>query len=228
MRAFLSILKYSAVFAVIISLFSSCGTGGEAGKNSEGIIEFDTKAVDETHPLYGFAPSNATLKFNGPKFVIEMSTMGLFNTAIIGDIKTKTLIQTIKFMNIKQACIEHEQDLIEDNQSYRINIVETKETKEIAGLKCYKLLVNKVDDPSVKFDAWYTKELGLEDCNALTPYASVKGMLMDYRIKKMGMEMHFKAKSYDKVKVAESEFEVPASMKIVSKEEMTKFFEDLQ
>jgi hypothetical protein len=209
-------------------LFVSCGNHEKTSMQEEGIIEFDTKAVDESHPLYGFAPSTATLKFKGPKFIIEMSTMGMFNTSIIGDSKAKTLAQTIKFMNIKQACIEHEKDLAIDNENYKIKIQETDETKEIAGLKCYKFKVTKLNDPVCTFDAWYTKELGMEDCNALTPYAPIKGVLMDYRIKKMGMEMHFAAKSYQHVEVADHNFEIPASMKIVSKEEMAKFFDDLQ
>ncbi len=201
---------------------------GKATKNQEGIIEFDTKATDVNHPLYGFAPAAATLKFKGDKFVIEMSTMGMFNTAIIGDTKAKTMAQTVKFMNIKQACIEHEKDLEIDNLNYQIKIEETTETKEIIGLKCYKIKVTKVDDPSVTFDAWYTKDLGMENSNNLTPYAQVKGVLIDYRIKKMGIEMHFMAKSYQHVEVPDANFEVPASMKIVSKEEMAKFFADLQ
>jgi hypothetical protein len=74
---------------------------------------------------------------------------------------------------------------------------------------------------------WYTKALGMEDCNALTPYAPLKGVLMDYRIKKMGLEMHFMAKSFKSTEIADNTFEIPASMKIVSKEEMAKFFAKL-
>jgi hypothetical protein len=223
-----SLFIRTAATALLLGSMASCGGGKVTNRSEEGVIEFDTRAVDEKHPLYGFAPSSATLKFKGSKFIIEMSTMGMFNTSIIGDAKAKTLAQTIKFMNIKQACIEHEKDLALDNQNYPIKIEETSETKEIAGLKCFKLKVTKLNEPSSTFDAWYTKELGMEDCNALTPYAPVKGVLMDYRIKKMGMEMHFAAKSYQHVEVADHNFEIPASMKIVSKEEMTKFFNDLQ
>ena len=79
----------------------------KTGGTEEGIIEFDTKAIDEQHPLYGLAPSSATLKYKKDKFAIEMSTMGMFNTAIIGDTKAKTVAQTVKFMDIKQACIEN-------------------------------------------------------------------------------------------------------------------------
>jgi hypothetical protein len=217
-----------ALLIVCVTLLFSFCKGDKASDKTEGVIEFDSKGVDEKHPFYGLAPSSATLKFNNDHFLMEMSTMGMFNTSIIGDLKAKTVAQTVKFMNIKQACVETEKDIAVDNQDYEIKIEETKETKKIAGLKCYKIKITMVKTPSVTFDAWYTKELGMENCNLLNPYHEVKGMLMDYRAKKMGMEMHFVAKSYKHNEVPENLFEIPASLKIISKEEMKKFFDDLQ
>ena len=211
---------------VIVAL-SGCSGAGKGGKE-EGVIEFTTRAVDASHPLYGFAPDAATMRYKKDRFVIEMSTMGLFNYSIIADNKERTLAQTVKFMNVKQACIERGREIELDNLDYALSIEETDETKEIIGLKCYKLKVSRVSDPSVKFDAWYTRELGLENCNALTPYAKVKGVLLDYRIKKMGLEMHFLAKSHQEAKVPEHTFKIPATMKIISKQEMEQFFRELQ
>lgn len=220
-------LKFIAFYLLLTLCFTQCDSKLTGGKE-EGIIEFETKGVDETHPLYGFMPSSATLKFKHEKFVIEMSTMGVFNTSIIGDSKEKTLAQTIKFMNVKQACIEEEEDIKLENLDYPLKLEETDETKEIIGLKCYKVKASKVNEPDISWDVWYTKDLGMEDCNSLTPYAPLKGVLINYRIKKMGMEMDFIAKSYKHIEVADNNFDVPASMKIVSKEEMAKFFKDLQ
>ncbi|MCA6435334.1 MAG: hypothetical protein IM600_07595 [Bacteroidetes bacterium] len=220
--------KLTYIGLCVFLLFNfSCKNVGLGNKN-EGEIIFDTKGVDETHPLYGLAPSSATLKFKEDKFVIEMSTMGMFNTAIIGDNQTKTLSQTVKFMDINQACIETEKEILENNNSYQLKIEETKETKKIAGIKCYKLKVTKVSEPNVSFDAWYTKELGKEDCNALTPYNQVKGMLLDYRIKKMGLEMHFSAKKINNIEIDDNVFEIPDKMKIVSGADMKRFFDNLQ
>lgn len=209
------------------SAFTFCGPEKEGGKN-EGIIEFDTKAVDEKHPLYGLAPSSATLKYKEDKFSIEMSTMGMFNTSIIGDNKAKTMAQTVRFMDIKQACVENEKEIAQDNKDYELKIEETNETKKIAGLKCHKVKVTMANNPAVTFDAWYTKELGMENSNELNPYHEIKGVLMDYRAKKMGLEMHFVARSVNHNEVPDNTFEIPASLKIVSKEEMKKFFDDFQ
>lgn len=224
----LSLILRTFLLIQIALVFSFCNGKDKEGGKEEGVIEFDTKAVDDKHPLSGLAPSSATLKYNGDKFIMEMSTMGMFNTTIIGDLKTKTMAQTVKFMDIKQACVENEKEVAQENKDYELKIVETKETKKIAGYKCHKVKVSMVKDPAVTFDAWYTKELGMENCNALNPYHEVKGILMDYRAKKMGMEMHFLAKSVKHVEVPENTFEIPASLKIVSKEEMKQFFDNLQ
>ncbi|MEI6020505.1 MAG: hypothetical protein WCR21_05195 [Bacteroidota bacterium] len=223
------IIKTTKVFAILaILFFASCEDAFRKSKDEEGIIEFDTKGVDVNHPLYGFAPNSATFKFKKKKFAIEMSVMGLFNMTILGDNTSKTMSQSVKFMNVKQACIENEKELLKENLDYKIKIEETSETKDILGMKCYKINVTMLDAPFSKFEAWYTKDLGMEDCNILTPYAQVKGMLLDYRLKKMGMELHFAAKSYSHVEVPDQTFEIPASMKIISKEEMAKFINDLQ
>ncbi len=206
---------------------SSCGTSNDKVID-EGIIEYDSKVVDDSHPLAGLAPSSATLKFKKDKFVIEMSTMGMFNTMFICDLTTKSLTQMVKFMDVKQACIEDENAIRKENENYKLKIEETGETKEIAGYKCNKIKVTMVNDPSVIFDAYYTKDMGMEKVNALSPYAGVKGMLMQYRLRKMGMEMQFTAKSVKKADVADNSFEVPAYYKIVSQEEMKKFFDGLQ
>jgi hypothetical protein len=215
-------------YLVVFAFLAGCKDDAESGAKDEGLIEFDTKGVDPTHPLYGFAPSSAIFKFKKDKFIIEMSTMGMFNTSVILDSKAKTIAQTVKFLDIKQACIQNEQDLIAENADYALLIEETKETKEIIGLKCYKAKVSKVKEPHVKFDVWYTKELGMDNINALTPYAQIKGVLLDYRVKKMGMELHFAAKSYKNIQIPDNAFDIPASMKIVPKSEMEEFIKNLQ
>ncbi len=215
-------------YLLLIFLAGSCGRSGDTAGDNEGVIEFQTRAMDETHPLYGFAPDKATLKFKEHKFSLEMSTMGMFNMSIIGNTEDTTMTQTIKFMNIKQACIQNAKGLEDENKDFTLNIEETHETKKMLGFTCYKLKITKTNAPEEKFDAWYTKDLGMENSNALTPYAKVKGILLDYRIKKWGIEMHFLAKSYKNEVVPDNTFEIPSSMKIVSRDEMNKFFEDLQ
>lgn len=202
-----------------------CGGANNGKAEDEGIIEYETKAVDENHPWAGMAPSTATLKFKGDKFIMEMSTMGMFNTMFICDPAKRTLTQMVKFLDIKQACIENENDIRKDNLEYKIKCEECSETKMIAGYKCHKIKVSMVDDPSIVFEAYYTKDLQVKNLNDLSPYAGIKGMLMQYRLKKMGLEMQFTAKSVKKAEIADNIFEIPAYFKIVSKQEIEKIFQ---
>jgi hypothetical protein len=227
--------KTSATFLVfallsisILGCLSGCGEGILSRSKEEGILEFDTRGVDPKHPLYILAPSSATMKFKGDKFAIEMSIMGLFNTTILADNAKKTVAQTVKFLDIKQACIDEEAALVVENAANELQIEETEETKDILGFKCYKAKVRRKAKPSVAYNVWYTKELGKENCNALTPYHQIKGLLMDYRVERMGMELHFVAKKFTPEALTDNTFELPASMKIVSRAEMEKLLKDLQ
>jgi len=125
---------------------------------------------------------------------------------------------------VKQVCIENEQDVNEDNKNFEIKIEETSETKLIAGLNCIRVKVSMVNNSTRTFDVWCTKELGIENCNLLSPYADSKGILMDYRIKRLGLELHFMATSFKNIEVKDKTFDIDPEMKVVSKEEMAKVF----
>jgi hypothetical protein len=218
----------SLLFAVASTIFlNSCSAIGGAGSD-EGVIQFDTKAIDKNHPLYDLAPNSAHLHFKGDKFLIEMSTMGLFNMSIIGDNLSKSMTQMIKFMDLRQACIETEAQLRAENDSYKLTFEETSDTKEIAGYTCKRIIAKKVNSSEPPFDVWYTEDLGKSNCNLLTPYAEIKGLLMDYKIKKFGMEMQFTAVKYTDTKIDDQLFKVPSDIKIVDQKEMQKFFDELE
>lgn len=222
-------LKYLfSALAVVFALTLTFCKSEDSKVSDEGQIEYETKVVDENHPLAGLAPSSATLKFKKDKFIMEMSTMGMFNTMFIADFTNKTLTQMVKFMDVKQACIENEKEVLLENSMYKLKIEETGDTKVIAGYKCHKIKVTMVNDPTVTFDAYYTKEMQVENVNSLSPYVGVKGMLMQYRLKKMGLELQFTAKKVKNVEIPDNTFELPAYYKIVDKAEMQKFFSGLQ
>ncbi len=56
----------------------------------------------------------------------------------------------------------------------------------------------------------------------------IDGVLMEYKIKKFGLEMKFTAKSVAKQEIEDSEFELPKDYKKITEAEMTDLFIDLQ
>lgn len=214
----------------IITVFALSSCKGKRTENSltEGLIEYNAAVVDETHPMAGLAPSSATVKFKENKFELEMSTMGIFNTMFVSDPSKKTLTQMVKFMDIKNACIQKESDLIPENKEYELKFEETNDTKKIAGYSCKKVKATMVNNPAVTFDVYYTDELGSDSINQLSPYKAIKGMLMQYRLKKLGLEMCFTATVVKKEEIADDTFEVPSYYKIVTRSEMEQLFTDIQ
>lgn len=204
-------------------MFTFCKTNNEKAVD-EGIIEYDAKVVDFNHPLAELAPGSATLKFKENKLVMEMTAMGMFKNIYVCDLSGKTLTQMVNFLDLKQASIDQESEILKENQDYKLIIQETTETKMIAGYNCNKLKIKKYNDTNSVFEAFYTKEMGSSDVNSLSPYFGVKGMLMQYRLRKMGLEMEFTAKSAKKAEIPDNVFDIPKNYKIISKAEMQKFF----
>lgn len=213
-------------FAAVLFL-ASC-SGNDPKFINEGVIEYDAKVVDVNHPMATLAPGSMTVKFKDDMFSSEMSTMGVFTTTFIANPKKKTMTQMVKVFEEKTACIENEKMIAEENAKYKLNLEETKETKMIAGYKCRKVIATMADDPTIKFDVYYTEGLNVKSANFSNPYSSLKGMLMQFRLKKFGLEMEFTAKSVKKEDIPESTFELPAYYKIISKEAMDEFFKSIQ
>jgi GLPGLI family protein len=193
----------------------------------EGVIEYDAKVVDKKHPLADLAPTKMSVKFKHNKFLAEMSTMGLFNTSIIIDNDKKTLIQTIKVFDIKNATIQDEKSVNEENSEFDLQLEATNDTKVIAGYTCRKYLAVMKKDPAKKFEVYFTEELDIKVPNAMGPYHSIPGMLMQYRLKRFGLEMEFTATKIYKEEIQDNAFDLPAYYKVVSKEEMRSFLESI-
>jgi hypothetical protein len=222
------------LFLVLCSLgiagcfFISCNGPTLHNKKTEGVIEYKVEVVDKTHPLAGLAPDKAILKFKDDKYKIEMSTMGVFKTSFILDGNKKTLTEMIKFMDIKNACIENQEDLIKEANLSPLRFKSTNEEKKIAGYKAKKLIAYYVYNPQDSFEVLYTTHLEPQNIYDLSAYKGINGMLMKYRLKKWGLELEFTAQKVSLEQIPDEEFELPSYYKIVSKEEMEKFIKDLQ
>ncbi len=223
------LLVIRSILCIVIGLvFFACDSPVFHNKKSEGLIEYKVEAVDKTHPLAGLSPDKAILKFKEDKYMVEMSTMGVFKTIFILDGKKKTLTEMIKFMDIKKACIETQEDMIKEANLHALKFKDTNEEPELAGYQCHKLMAYYVSNPQDSFEVLYTKKLEPENIYDLSAYKGIKGMLMKYRLRKWGLELEFTAQKVSLQQIPDEEFELPSYYKIISKEEMEKFIKSLQ
>src|SRR3954471_10306122 len=159
---------------------------------SEGEIEYSAKVIDQSNPIASMAPSKMTIRFKADKSCAEMSTgLGLFSTSFISDPSEKTVTQLVKILNKKFMLIQNEKSIEKENAVYSFRFIPTKETKLIAGYNCTKVHVVPTDETMPPFDLYYTDELNIKDPNFASPFKEIKGVLMEYQMKKFGLEMRF-------------------------------------
>ncbi len=196
---------------------------------SEGSIEYSASVVDSTNSMASMAPSKMVIKFKNNKSAVEMSAgMGLFNTSFISNPETKTLLQLVKLLNKKFWVAEDESQIKKEIEDYKIEIKPTTETKMIAGYKCKKSIVHYIDGESPDFVIYYTNELNIQNPNFANPFHTVDGVLMEYQMKKFGLEMKFVAKKVTKEAVEDATFEVPDDYKKITPKEMNELFGSLE
>ncbi len=196
---------------------------------SEGSIEFSATVVDKSNSMASMAPSKMTIRFKKNKSCVEMSAgMGLFNTQFVSNPETHTLLQLVKLLNKKFWLMEDEAQLKKEIEDYKIEIKPTNETKIIAGYNCKKSVVHYTDDSSPDFDIYYTNELNIQNPNFANPFHTVDGVLMEYQMKKFGLEMKFEAKKVTKETIEDATFQVPDDYKKISQKEMNELFGSLE
>ncbi len=196
---------------------------------SEGNIEYTAVVMDKSNSMASMAPSKMNIKFKNNKSCVEMSAgMGLFNTSFVSNPETHTMLQLVKLLNKKFWMVEDENQIKKEIGEYKIEIKPTTETKIIAGYNCIKSIVHYTDNSSPDFDIYYTKELNIKNPNFTNPYYSIDGVLMQYQMKKFGLEMKFTAKKVTKETVEDATFQVPDDYKKISEKEMNQLFGSLE
>jgi GLPGLI family protein len=226
-------MKKKSFFTILV-LTAALGLGcGDAVKVdnrvSEGVITYDAELVDVNSSMADMAPSKMVVKFKNNKTTVEMSAgMGLVTMSFISDPDIQNFTTVVKFMGDRRAVVQNAEEIQKENELYNIEIIPSEQTKMIAGYKCKKARVHYKGGDSHDYDVYYTDEIKIKNSNFTNPYYKMEGVLMEYRIKKFGLEMQFVANAVTKEAVDDATFQIPADTKIVTVEEMNDLFNGLQ
>jgi GLPGLI family protein len=222
--------KIGLLFIVLSVFLWCCKHKGPGGKLvSEGVIEFEATAVDPNSPMADLAPNKMVVKFKNNRSVAEMSAgMGLLNMLIVADYNNKTVTQLIKLLNKKYVSIASAEEINKELTTSKMRIQKAQETKLIAGYKCKKAVISFDDNSHPPFDVFYTDEIELEKPNWSNEYNEIDGVLMEYQLKRYGLELRFTARRVAKANIEDSEFETPSDYKIISQKELEELFQGMQ
>lgn len=102
----------------------------------------------------------------------------------------------------------------------------TKDTKKIAGFNCKRCIIT-LPGTSETFDIYYTDEIKLKHPNSTNPYKEIKGVLMEFELKLLYLNMHFIAEKYEPLQKNNLTIKTPENIKNVTREQMTQILSRL-
>ena len=229
MRFRILYISIVTVLALLVMLLG-CDTF-TTGKISEVTIEYAVSYPPSNKDDFMTSMLPAIIKYNfknnEASVDLEIS-MGIVSTSLIANLNKKEVMQTLSVMGKKFAVILDTagvEKLI--GREPKSKIIFLDEKKKIAGYDCLKARVDYESDSISDFDVYYTKGINIENPNWSSPFREIKGVLMEFRIKKYGVEMILTAKNVIKKDIEDGHFELSPDYKIISMEEMDKMFTDM-
>ena len=200
---------------------------------SEGIITYDISYPRpiEDKWMEKLMPKEMEMQFKNNNINTELTFgLGMIKIGYITNTEDKKLHQMLKFMrkrNVSHRTAGEVEDLLSQVPNHKIELL--TDTKTIAGFLCHKALVKveSKNDPNI-YDLWYTKEIKIKEPNWFTQFKSIPGVLMEYRLEKFNVIMHFTAIDVENSKINDTKFKVPEKYKEISVDAMEKTFEELK
>lgn len=220
------------IFIVIPILFAGkCEEG--TNELTQGVITYNISYPRpiEDKWMEKLMPSEMEMRFKDNKINTELTFgLGMIKIGYITNTKDRHLHELLKFMrnrNVSHRGQKQVNDLLKQIPEHTIKLL--PDTKSIAGVLCHKAKV-KVNSPQepYAYDLWYTNEIKIKDPNWCTPFHEIPGVLMEYRVERFNVVMHFTAVSVDYEELNENEFLVPKKYKEISIEAMEKNLNDLK
>lgn len=222
----------------LITLFSAAlllavGCAEKSSELSEGVITYNISYPRpiEDKWMEKLMPTEMEMQFKNNNINTELTFgLGMIKIGYITNTEDKHLHEMLKFMrkrNVSHRGVQQVEDLLTQIPKHKIEL--KTDTKSIAGFLCYKALVN-VESPSdpYTYELWYTKDIQIKDPNWCTPFKSIPGVLMEYRVERFNVIMHFTAVDIEQMEIPDTQFMIPKKYKEIPIEAMEKNLQDLK
>lgn len=201
------------LFCASVVFINGCSQNPFNQKLKEGIIDYKAEPVNAKESMAMWAPDNMEVKFKDGLWSANLEAgMGAMRMEFISDPGKKQFISLVSFLGKFYSVMEGT-ELDSTNRylpDYDVNYPGDK--KNIAGYNCEKAVL-KFKDGSPSQEVWFTKEIQIENPNWANCYYKIDGVLMDYNLRKFGLELHFTANSVSDAQIDPSVFEIPSDYK---------------
>ena len=192
------------LFFTLLSLtLFSCNEKKE--KVSEGIITFgiDYPENKDNFFLYHVLPKEMKASFKNDFMELKIKKATMENTIVV-DGKEKDICAYYDYGEIYSTNLTDNDKivLLEKQPNYKIELTGEKDT--LIGFDVLKANVINPDDPNIKFEVWYTKDIHFKNPNWFNGFDKIPGVMLKYKVIQYGMKMEFVAKKFEHVTVNDS------------------------
>jgi GLPGLI family protein len=218
------------ITAIILLLALASGQSFAGGKEFSGTLVYNITYPDSKLDAQTMAmmPKTLKMKIKGNMSRTEMN-MGMGTTVVIFNSETRSGVTLMDFMGQKLAMKMTPEDLDKEmKETPEATVVNTSETKEIAGYMCKKAIIKMKENGSeteTELVVFYTEEIASAKINEVNPlYKDIPGTMLEYSMNEKGMIMQLTAISVEKEKISDTEFETPEGFKEVTQDELKSMF----
>jgi len=192
----------------------------------EGYIEYNIQYLDDSLDTFmkGLLPKKMTVKFKNNNTINKIEGFsGIVSFTHIQNFRDRENITLVKVLNKKYKYVERLNDeslFFEKLPGMKIELLD--ETKEICGFNSHKAKITIPDSDIEPFYIFFTKDIIINNVNALTPFKSIEGVLLEFQIKFYGMPMKLTASNIKEAEVASEEFKIPEGYESINKKTMAE------
>ena len=167
-------------------------------------------------------PKESTMYFKDDKVKVEV-TMPMGKTTVISDNKVGEGLMLMDMMGSKTAIKINQEEMMKEKEAKgKTKVVNTRESKIIAGYTCMKAIVTvETKDGDKSFDAWFTNEIKVKNSFS-SQIDGINGFLMEFFNNQNGMNMKMTARSVEPMEIADSEFNIPEGYEVKTMDELKK------
>jgi GLPGLI family protein len=209
------------LISLVLSIFLLSSCGDDVAKGKEGVLHFELTYLDgeNANPVITFLPNNMTYKFKNNKSVQRVEGWGgVFKMVGISDSKKDSVTALLKILGEKY---KYQCKLGDDSFGYApldgIKIEYVEGTKEIAGFACKKAIGKYKDQ---EYELYYTNDIKIKNANWNTPFKGIDGVLLEYKVSMFNINTLIRATELERIKVDESEFDIPEGYTSVDKKKI--------
>ncbi len=217
-------MKRILMLAVFITAILSTSTQAQKkSKNAEGKIVYEITLDGEVEGMMAaMLPSEIVMKFKGSKCRTEMATAMAENITLSDQKDPSSGLILLDVMGSKYAMKVDPAKVEEQKKSLpEFEVIASTETKDIAGYKCKKAIMKNKSNNEETY-IYYSEELPYLENSLTSQYKNISGMPLEFNTKLNGITMTIRAKSIEKIKIADAEFVASSEYKLVTEEQLMK------